>query len=237
MLYPGEVLLGKSFGAFDGHDEAPFFIQHLDNMFLVWALCGVAPLLYRLLALLPFKKLQRFLASGDYFYQVSISTRHSHLWQSGMCSLLSQYGADAVNEYIKLHGRATTRRSLLTKLIAGDPATSTEPLSDAEISDEVSNLTFAATDTTGNTMTYALYRLSCQPELQERLRTEIKASGAIEAGFAFQALQALPILNGVVMETLRFYPAIPSALLRVTAAKETVIGGLTLPQDVSCPAS
>ncbi len=89
MPYPGEVLLGKSFGAFDGHEEAPVFIQHLDNMFLVWALCGIAPLLYQVLALLPFKRLQRFLASGDYFYQVSISTRHSHPWQSSIYSLIS----------------------------------------------------------------------------------------------------------------------------------------------------
>lgn len=72
----GEVLLGRSFGAFDGDEEAPVFIQHLDNMFLVWALSGNAPLLHRALSLLPVKKLQRFLMSGDYFYQVSISTPH-----------------------------------------------------------------------------------------------------------------------------------------------------------------
>lgn len=93
-------------------------------------------------------------------------------------------------------------------------------------------MAFAATDTTGNTMTYALYRLCCHPAWQQKLRDEILASGARDAGFAFQSLQALPILNSVVMETLRFHPSIPSALPRVTAARETVIAGLVLPQDV-----
>lgn len=143
-----------------------------------------------------------------------------------------QYGADAVTEYVALHGRVPNRRSLLTKFILGDPETGTAPLSDTEIGDELANMAFAATDTTGNTMTYALYRLCCHPAWQQKLRDEILASGARDAGFAFQSLQALPILNSVVMETLRFHPSIPSALPRVTAARETVIAGLVLPQDV-----
>lgn len=209
----GEVLMGKPFGAFDGEEEAPVYIHHLDNAYLVWLLNGLAPFLFQLLTRLPIKGLQHFLAAKDYVYQ---------------------YGDDALREYLKLHGRNSSRRTLLTKLLAGDPVTGAEPLSDAEISVEVSNLVFAATDTTGNTMAYALYRLSCHPEWQSKLRDEIRASGARDNGFAFQTLQSLPILNGIVMETLRLHPAAPSALPRVTTAENTNICGLRLPPKVNC---
>lgn len=137
-----------------------------------------------------------------------------------------------MKEYLKLYGRASSRRSLLTKLIAGDPATGTEPLSDEEISVEVSNLVFAATDTTGNTMAYALYRLCCHPEWQEKLRAEIRTSGARDAEFSFQTLQSLPVLHGIFMEILRLHPAAPSSLPRVTTGNGCDIGGLRVPGKV-----
>ncbi|OIW25663.1 cytochrome P450 [Coniochaeta ligniaria NRRL 30616] len=185
----GEVLMGKSFGAFDANGAAPTYVHHLDNAYLVWTLFGLAPLLCNVLGRLPVKSMQQFFDAGDYVYQ---------------------YGDDALKEYLKLYGRSSKRRSLLTKIIQGDPSTGTEPLTDPEISVEVSNLVFAATDTTGNTMTYALYRLCCHPKWQEKLRAEIRASGAKAGNFSFQLLQSLPVLNGIVMETLRLHPAAPT---------------------------
>lgn len=207
----GEVLMGKSFGAFDADGAAPTYVHHLDNAYLVWSLFGLAPLLCRALERLPVKSLQDFFAAGDYVYQ---------------------YGDDALKEYLKLYGRSSKRRSLLTKIIQGDPSTGTEPLSDPEISVEVSNLVFAATDTTGNTMTYALYRLCCHPEWQDKLRAEIRASGAKAANFSFQSLQSLPVLNGIMMETLRLHPAAPSALPRITTGRGCDIGGTWVPGKV-----
>lgn len=107
----------------------------------------------------------------------------------------------------------------------------TERLTDPEISVEVSNLVFAATDTTGNTMAYALYRLCCHREWQDKLRAEIRDSEAKAAGFSFHSLQALPVLNGIVMETLRLHPAAPSALPRITS-EVCVIDGMSVPKKV-----
>jgi hypothetical protein len=70
-LWKGDILLGKSFGAFEGDGEAPAYVHHLDNAYLVWSLTGLAPLLCGLLALLPIKGLQEFMAAGDYVYTVS----------------------------------------------------------------------------------------------------------------------------------------------------------------------
>lgn len=213
----GEVLMGKSFGAFDGGNQASNYVQKLDNSFLAWALTGIAPLLCQALSLLPIKELQKFFNAGDYVYK---------------------YGDDALKEYLKLHGRTSARRTLLTKLLAGDPITGAAPLPDEQISVEVSNLVFAGTDTTGNTIAYALYRLCCHPEWQDKLRAELHTSGAASTDFSFQTLQTLPVLNGIVAETLRLHPAAPSGLPRVTTARRTNISGLDLPADtlVSMPA-
>ncbi len=140
-----------------------------------------------------------------------------------------QYGDDAMKDYIRRHGRKSNQRSLLRKMLTGDPATGIEPLTDAEISVEVSNLLFAATDTTGNTITYALYELCCNPEWQKKLREEFRVSGAIETGFSYQSLQSLPILKGVFTETLRLHPAAPSALPRITTRNGCLIGDLDVP--------
>jgi cytochrome P450 len=134
-----------------------------------------------------------------------------------------------MKDYISRYGRNSDQRSLLTKMLSGDPAAGIEPLTDAEISVEVSNLIFAATDTTGNTITYALYELCCNPEWQTRLRREVRA--AAEACFSYQSVQDLPILNGVFTETLRLHPAAPSALPRITTGR-CRIGDLDVPGGV-----
>ncbi|KAK0703642.1 cytochrome P450 [Lasiosphaeria miniovina] len=191
----GAVLMGKEFGAFDGDGAAPVYVRHLDNAYIAWALNGLAPALVWLLERLPIQSLQRFLAAREYVYS---------------------YGEHAVQQYLKTNGRASSRRTLISKMIAGNPETGAEPLPDADIVIEVSNNTFAAVDSTGNTAAYTLYRLACVPEWQQRLRREIRASGAKEKGFQYQSLQALPVLNAVLVETLRLHPAVPTGLPRLT---------------------
>ena len=96
-----------------------------------------------------------------------------------------------MQEYIEMHGRNSKHRSLLTKLLAGDPATNTPPLTDPEVSTEVSNLLFAATDTTGATLSYALYELCCRGEWQTALRRELREMVKQETGR--DAITGLPI--------------------------------------------
>ena len=207
----GEVLMGRSFGAFEGEETAPVYIHNLDDAFFAWTLKGVAPSFYWMLQWVPMKRLQAFLGAGQYIYR---------------------YGSNAVQDYIKRHGRTSNRRTLLTKLITGNTETKTEPLSDEEIVVEVSNLTFAAVDTTGTTAAYAIYRLACHPEWQDKLREEIRASGVVENDFPVAAVQALPVLNAILMETLRLHPAAPAGLPRITVAP-TEIGGLHVSSGVS----
>lgn len=145
-----------------------------------------------------------------------------------------QYGDNSLQEFIRLYGRDSPRRSLLTKMLKGDPASGTEPLPDEIIAIEVANLIFAATDTTGTTMAYALYQLACNREWQDRLRAELRAANLQQKGYSFTELQALPVLHGIMNEALRLHPAAVGALQRMTT-REIEIDGVVVPANVSFP--
>ncbi|KAK0667937.1 cytochrome P450 [Cercophora samala] len=227
----GEVLMGKSFGTLETGDtkekrDGARYVRHLDATYTLVGLQSFCPPIARLMGLLPVERLQVLARSWDVVYQ---------------------YGEEALREYVKQHGRTggevldtagmKRRKTLLSKLVQGNEELGTEPLADDEISVEISNITFAATDTTGTTAAYALYRLACNKAWQDRLREELRQCRIREGkpsdeDLSFATLQSLPLLHGVVMETLRLDSSVPSSLPRMTTRllpPGTVIGGVTLP--------
>ena len=62
-----------------------------------------------------------------------------------------------MKESIEKFGRYAQRLNLMAKMLAGNPEKGTEPLSDEDISSKVSNLIFAAIDTTVLEMAYIYY--------------------------------------------------------------------------------
>lgn len=68
---------------------------------------------------------------------------------------------------------------------------------------------FAATDTTSTLVSRALHALSLRTELQDKLRAEIhEAQAQYGQDLPCEVLQQLPILEAVVRESLRLYPAV-----------------------------
>ena len=61
-------------------------------------------------------------------------------------------------------------------------------------------------------MNWALFELCKAPSLQTELRREIRQARERKAGkeLSYQDLQALPFLNAVLKETLRFAPVLPN---------------------------
>ncbi|XP_023727329.1 probable cytochrome P450 6a14 [Cryptotermes secundus] len=72
----------------------------------------------------------------------------------------------------------------------------------------------AGFETSSTTMTFCLYELSVNPDIQERLRTEIDMVLEKHDGkLSYEAIQEMSYLDKVVSETLRKYPPI-SGLMR-----------------------
>jgi unspecific monooxygenase len=99
-----------------------------------------------------------------------------------------------------------------------------------EIASELLDQVLAGFDTTGITMTYLAWQLSKpeNEEIQQALREELRRNQAMyrpatddgkSAGSScpdFKALDSLPLLHAVVMESLRLHAAIPGCQPRVT---------------------
>lgn len=86
---------------------------------------------------------------------------------------------------------------------------------------EVQDHSAAGHETTGATLSFLTYHLSTNPEIQEKLHKELvttfggtRSEKEISA-LPYKDVDSLPYLNGVVMETLRLYSAIPGAEPRV----------------------
>lgn len=79
-------------------------------------------------------------------------------------------------------------------------------------------------ETTSSAFTWATYLLAKHPDIQGRLRSEIRghlSSTSSEANVA-DILESMPLLHGVCNETLRLYPTVPSTI-RV-AVQDTTLG-------------
>jgi cytochrome P450 family 110 len=78
-----------------------------------------------------------------------------------------------------------------------------QPLSEAELKDELRTLVFAGHETTALGLAWALYWLHGYPQALERLRQEVASLGPQPSP---EALARLPYLSAVCDETLRIHP-------------------------------
>lgn len=126
--------------------------------------------------------------------------------------------------------------------------TSTTTLSrpSALLASEVHDHLLAGSDTTATTLTYILYELALRPALQSLLRNHLATlPPAISTDVPEEvsqpylaALDRLPLLNAIMTETLRLYPAVPGCQARVVPAQGTTIHGHFVPAGtrISCSA-
>mmetsp|Transcript_57107 Transcript_57107/g.121370 ORF Transcript_57107/g.121370 Transcript_57107/m.121370 type:complete len:634 (+) Transcript_57107:163-2064(+) len=95
---------------------------------------------------------------------------------------------------------------------------------------------FAGHDTTGHTMTWVLFELSRRPELQRAVQKEVDQFFAFLNGRdpTYQDLRKFDLLDRVITETLRFWPAVANGTFRQLHFPDTVKGAngeeVTLPK-------
>jgi len=109
-------------------------------------------------------------------------------------------------------------------LAARDPDTG-EPMSDAQVTDNLLTFLLAGHETTAKALTWALYLLARAPEWQARVRAEVtKVAGdrPIEA----RHLEALVVTTRVLKEAMRLYP--PAPVMTRQASQDVELNGLPI---------
>lgn len=87
----------------------------------------------------------------------------------------------------------------------------------------------AGSDTTALTLIHIFYYLVRHKEVLAKLRTSLDALISFPDSMSHQDVQNIPYLDGIINETLRLHPPVPSGLLRVTPAEGLNCCGILIP--------
>ena len=104
-------------------------------------------------------------------------------------------------------------------LLARDEAG--QQMTDEELHDNLMSLLIAGHETTASALVWALYWVSFLPEVRKKLREELDSLGENPDPLE---IAKLPYLNAVCAETLRIYPIVPAAFIRVAKSPLEVMG-------------
>lgn len=135
-------------------------------------------------------------------------------------AFLMNYGKAAVTNMKATGGGGNIFANMMNEAEKG------ERLDELDVQVEATNLIVAGTDTTAITLTYLIWAVLSRPGLRGQLVTEVLS---LSEGYSDGHLEALPLLNGVIEETLRLYGAAPGGLPRSVPAGGVEVGGFHFP--------
>jgi cytochrome P450 len=116
------------------------------------------------------------------------------------------------------------RTDVLSLLIAARDENG-EPLTDEELRDELVTLLVAGHETTATSLAWAFRFILADPQVEDRLRTELAGDPSPER------IARLEYLDAVCRETLRLQPVIP--LVGRVLTRPATVGGVSLPKGVA----
>ncbi|XP_029904419.1 cytochrome P450 27C1 [Myripristis murdjan] len=97
-----------------------------------------------------------------------------------------------------------------------------------EIYANMTEMLLAGVDTTSFTMSWATYLLACHPQVQQQIYEEVTRTLGQEAVPTADDVPRLPLIRGLVKETLRLFPVLPGNG-RITQ-DDLVVGGYFIPK-------
>ncbi|KAI9458423.1 cytochrome P450 [Lactarius psammicola] len=129
---------------------------------------------------------------------------------------LLELGDDAT---VKQVGEGKDIISLLMQASAAD--SEDDRLSEEELLAQMAVLVFAGTDTTASALSRILHLLALHPEIQDKLRKELKEACENDEELPHDQLVSLPFLEAICRETLRLYAPAPGVMR--TARSDVVL--------------
>ena len=160
------------------------------------------PLVHTILRHVPMKRAQQIATADDVVYE---------------------YGAHAIRNMRSGDGNAL---NLFGQMLAASDSEEKVSLTEKDVREEAGNLIVAGSDTTAVTLTYLVWAVLKHPDLQARLEEEV---AQLSSELEMTELEAAPVLNSVIEETLRLYGAAPGALPRTVPSQGMTMGGYHIP--------
>ncbi|KAL6455926.1 hypothetical protein MHYP_G00357770 [Metynnis hypsauchen] len=106
---------------------------------------------------------------------------------------------------------------------------SNNKLSLAEVYITITELLLGGVDTTSNTMSWTLYHLARNPEIQKHLYQEVVSMCPDKQLPTTEDLTRMPYLKAIIKETLRLYPVVPGNG-RLTLDNEVIVDNYWFPK-------
>jgi len=194
---------GESFGLLEAGEKTEY-IRVLEAALKGNGVGAEMPWLRTVLARLPIKKVQEAFNSSEYI--LGYATKVVENARKG--------GSD----------------SNLMATIMAEAEKDGSVVDDLDVRTESTSLIFAGSGTTANTLTFLSYTVLCRPQLQQSLEEEV---AGLPEGYRDTDLEALPLLNAVINETLRLYCAVPGSLPRMVPAGGVTLGGHFVPEGTT----
>ncbi len=141
-----------------------------------------------------------------------------------------RYFAEVVDELLDRRKAALARgeapHDLMTLLLAAQDPESGKGLSDLEVKANIVTFIAAGHETTANALTWALYCVSQDEGVRDRLEAEADAALAEDGTMT---LEKLPLAKAVMEETMRLFPPVP--FLSRQALRDDRIGRVKIPRN------
>ncbi|KAK8040063.1 sterigmatocystin biosynthesis P450 monooxygenase, partial [Apiospora rasikravindrae] len=214
-LMATDVIAHLSFGeSFDmvGLGRKTAYVNAIQGLMLSSGIRWELPWLHAVARRLPVRAVREVVHCEEIIAQYSGKAVRNLRESGGAQNLFSQMVAQSASPETAEKGK--------------EEASQTHHLSDLSVRLEATNLIVAGSDTTASTMTYLVWAVLKTPQLQRRLEEEV---AGLSTGFTEADLEALPLLNSVIDETLRLYGAAPGALQRYVPEGGATMAGHFLP--------
>ncbi len=136
----------------------------------------------------------------------------------------AQEARDILNDLVEERLRTDQKSTDLLDMLLESEYEDGSKMPRKQLIDELLILFAAGHETTANALSFTLYFIARDPELQDRLFQEINAVNM--EGFAMESLKQLPLVKSCLNEAMRLYP--PAYFIDRKALEDNEIDGMTI---------